>query len=128
MLHHALQLPVHARLPQAVPRAPGATHDHLLEGRRRGALGGLRRSLRGGGRGARQPCRPRLQPQRLPGDRRGTRRARTLMTGATVTREVGEALATDYFLVRDQLTDEQYGRFIEMRRFVDREVLPVIAG
>jgi glutaryl-CoA dehydrogenase len=50
------------------------------------------------------------------------------MTGATVTREVGEALATDYFLVRDQLTDEQYGRFIEMRRFVDREVLPVIAG
>jgi glutaryl-CoA dehydrogenase len=50
------------------------------------------------------------------------------MTGATVTREVGEALATDYFLIRDQLTDEQYGRFIEMRRFVDREVLPVIAG
>jgi glutaryl-CoA dehydrogenase len=50
------------------------------------------------------------------------------MTGATVTRDVGEALATDYFLVRDQLTDEQYGRFIEMRRFVDREVLPVIAG
>jgi glutaryl-CoA dehydrogenase len=50
------------------------------------------------------------------------------MTGATVTREVGEALATDYFLIRDQLTDEQYGRFIETRRFVDREVLPVIAG
>jgi glutaryl-CoA dehydrogenase len=50
------------------------------------------------------------------------------MTEATLTRKVGEALATDYFLIRDQLTDEQYERFIEMRRFVDREVLPVIAG
>jgi glutaryl-CoA dehydrogenase len=50
------------------------------------------------------------------------------MTEVTLTRKVGEALATDYFLIRDQLTDEQYERFIEMRRFVDREVLPVIAG
>ena len=50
------------------------------------------------------------------------------MTEATLSRKVGEALATDYFLIRDQLTDEQYERFIEMRRFVDREVLPVIAG
>jgi glutaryl-CoA dehydrogenase len=50
------------------------------------------------------------------------------MTDATATRDVGEALATDYFLVRDQLTDEQWGRFMETRRFVDREVLPVIAG
>jgi glutaryl-CoA dehydrogenase len=50
------------------------------------------------------------------------------MTEATLTRRVGEALATDYFLIRDQLTDEQYERFIAMRRFVDRELLPVIAA
>jgi glutaryl-CoA dehydrogenase len=50
------------------------------------------------------------------------------MSDATITRKVGEALATDYFLVRDQLTDEQWTRFMETRRFVDREVLPVIAG
>jgi glutaryl-CoA dehydrogenase len=50
------------------------------------------------------------------------------MTDAMRTREVGEALATDYFLVREQLTDEQWERFMETRRFVDREVLPVIAG
>ena len=43
-------------------------------------------------------------------------------------RAVGEALATDHFFVRDQLTDEQWGHFITTRRFVDREVLPVIAG
>ncbi|HEU5002415.1 MAG TPA: acyl-CoA dehydrogenase family protein [Actinomycetota bacterium] len=39
---------------------------------------------------------------------------------------LGEALATDYFLVRDQFTDEQWDRFISTRRFVDREVLPTI--
>ena len=50
------------------------------------------------------------------------------MTDATVTRPLGEALATDYFFIRDQLTDEQWERFIETRRFVDREVLPVIGG
>jgi glutaryl-CoA dehydrogenase len=50
------------------------------------------------------------------------------MSEATLTREVGEALATDYFFVRDQLTDEQWTRFMDTRRFVDREVLPVIGG
>jgi hypothetical protein len=35
------------------------------------------------------------------------------MSEATLTRKVGEALATDYFLVRDQLTDEQWTRFME---------------
>jgi glutaryl-CoA dehydrogenase len=39
---------------------------------------------------------------------------------------LGEALATDYFLVREQFTDEQWERFIATRRFVDQEVLPVI--
>jgi glutaryl-CoA dehydrogenase len=50
------------------------------------------------------------------------------VTEATVTRPLGGALATDYFFVRDQLTDEQWARLIETRRFVDREVLPVIGG
>jgi glutaryl-CoA dehydrogenase len=39
---------------------------------------------------------------------------------------LGDALATDYFRVREQFTDEQWEHFIATRRFVDREVLPVI--
>src|SRR6201999_2315732 len=39
---------------------------------------------------------------------------------------LGEALATDYFNVRDQFTDEQWEHFLATRRFVDREVLPAI--
>ncbi len=39
---------------------------------------------------------------------------------------LGDALATDYFHVRDQFTDEQWEHFISTRRFVDREVLPEI--
>jgi glutaryl-CoA dehydrogenase len=39
---------------------------------------------------------------------------------------LGEALATDYFQVRDQFTDEQWEHFLATRRFVDREVLPAI--
>jgi glutaryl-CoA dehydrogenase len=39
---------------------------------------------------------------------------------------LGEALATDYFFVREQFSDEQWERFIRTRRFVDREVLPAI--
>ena len=50
------------------------------------------------------------------------------MTDATAMRPLGEALATDYFFIRDQLTDEQWARLIETRRFVDQEVLPVIGG
>ena len=50
------------------------------------------------------------------------------MSEATATRPLGEALATDYFFIRDQLTDEQWARLIETRRFVDQEVLPVIGG
>jgi hypothetical protein len=37
---------------------------------------------------------------------------------------LGEALATDYFFVREQFTDEQWDRFLATRRFVDQEVLP----
>jgi glutaryl-CoA dehydrogenase len=36
------------------------------------------------------------------------------------------ALATDYFRLRDQFTDDDYERFLATRRFVDEEVLPVI--
>ena len=39
---------------------------------------------------------------------------------------LGDALATDYFQVREQFTDEQWEHFIATRRFVDHEVLPVI--
>jgi glutaryl-CoA dehydrogenase len=39
---------------------------------------------------------------------------------------LGDALATDYFHVRDQFSDEQWEHFIATRRFVDREVLPAI--
>src|SRR3954466_10893437 len=39
---------------------------------------------------------------------------------------LGSALATDYFFVREQVTEEQWERFLATRRFVDSEVLPVI--
>jgi glutaryl-CoA dehydrogenase len=39
---------------------------------------------------------------------------------------LGEALATDYFQIREQFTDEQWEHFITTRRFVDEEVLPAI--
>jgi glutaryl-CoA dehydrogenase len=38
----------------------------------------------------------------------------------------GAALATDYFHIRDQFTQDEWDRFIATRRFVDEEVLPVI--
>ena len=36
------------------------------------------------------------------------------------------ALATDYFHVREQFSDDEWERFIATRRFVDEEVLPAI--
>jgi glutaryl-CoA dehydrogenase len=48
------------------------------------------------------------------------------MTATMPYAHLGEALATDYFLVRKQLSDEQWDLFMRTRRFVDREVLPVI--
>ncbi len=39
---------------------------------------------------------------------------------------LGESLATDYLLVREQFSDEQWDLFLRTRRFVDDEVLPVI--
>jgi glutaryl-CoA dehydrogenase len=49
-----------------------------------------------------------------------------MSTSAMPYTNLGEALATDYFLVREQFTDEQWDSFIRTRRFVDEEVLPVI--
>jgi glutaryl-CoA dehydrogenase len=40
---------------------------------------------------------------------------------------LGESLGTDFFSVREQFTDEQWSRFITVRRFVDEEVVPVVA-
>ena len=40
--------------------------------------------------------------------------------------ELGEALGTDFFSVQDQFTDEAWQRFINVRKFVDHEVLPDI--
>jgi hypothetical protein len=42
--------------------------------------------------------------------------------GAT---HLGEALGTDFFSVREQFTDEQWDKFVTVRRFVDTEVVPV---
>ena len=39
---------------------------------------------------------------------------------------LGEALATDYLLVRDQFSDEEWRHFLRTREFVDQEVLPQI--
>jgi glutaryl-CoA dehydrogenase len=38
---------------------------------------------------------------------------------------LGAALGTDFFAVRDQFTDEQWDRFMAVRRFVDQDVIPV---
>jgi glutaryl-CoA dehydrogenase len=47
-------------------------------------------------------------------------------TSAMPYTHLGEALATDYLLVREQFSDVEWERFIATRRFVDDEVLPVI--
>jgi glutaryl-CoA dehydrogenase len=48
------------------------------------------------------------------------------MTDTMPYAHLGEALATDYFLVREEFSDEQWDLLIRTRRFVDQEVLPVI--
>lgn len=42
--------------------------------------------------------------------------------------QLGEALGTDFFSVREQFTAEQWDKFIAVRRFVDQEVLPDIGA
>jgi glutaryl-CoA dehydrogenase len=43
-----------------------------------------------------------------------------------VSEHLGESLGTDFFSVREQFTDEQWSRFVAVRRFVDDEVVPVV--
>ncbi len=40
--------------------------------------------------------------------------------------EIAEALGTDYFRIRDELTEAEVELLERTRRFVDDEVLPVI--
>jgi glutaryl-CoA dehydrogenase len=49
-----------------------------------------------------------------------------MSTRALPYQHLGTALATDYFFVREQFTEEQWEWFIAARRFVDHEVLPTI--
>jgi glutaryl-CoA dehydrogenase len=49
----------------------------------------------------------------------------TMGPGDSAVPHLGEALGTDFFSVREQFTDEQWEHFLAVRRFVDREVLPV---
>ena len=43
-----------------------------------------------------------------------------------LTAGIGDALSTDYFFLRDQLTDDQLGYLTRAREFVDDTVLPTI--
>jgi glutaryl-CoA dehydrogenase len=49
-------------------------------------------------------------------------------TATELTDRLADARATDYFFLREQLTDEQLGALRRVRAFVDEEVLPAIAG
>jgi glutaryl-CoA dehydrogenase len=49
-------------------------------------------------------------------------------TAPQLTDHLGQARATDYFFVREQLTDPQLGALRRVREFVDDEVLPAIGG
>jgi len=45
-----------------------------------------------------------------------------------VYRGIGKALGTDFFLIRDELTDSELDYLVRTRRYVEDEVLPVING
>jgi glutaryl-CoA dehydrogenase len=51
-----------------------------------------------------------------------------MLTGPELFDDLGHALSTDYFFLREQLTDEQLDVLRRVRLFVDDEVLPVIGG
>jgi glutaryl-CoA dehydrogenase len=50
------------------------------------------------------------------------------LTVSPLFEDLGHALATDYFFVREDLTEEQLGVLRRVREFADDEVLPVIGG
>jgi len=45
-----------------------------------------------------------------------------------VSEDIGRSLGTDYFMIRDQLRDEEIDYLERTRAFVDEDVLPVAAG
>jgi glutaryl-CoA dehydrogenase len=47
---------------------------------------------------------------------------------ASLFEDLGHALSTDYFFLREQLTDDELALLRRIREFVDDEVLPVIGG
>ena len=49
-------------------------------------------------------------------------------TAPALFENLGQAQATDYFILREQLSDEELQVFWRVREFVDAEVLPVIGG
>jgi glutaryl-CoA dehydrogenase len=51
-----------------------------------------------------------------------------MLTAAELFQDLGHALATDYFFLREQLTEQQLEMLRRVRLFVDDEVLPVIGG
>ena len=51
-----------------------------------------------------------------------------MLTPPALFEDLGHSLATDYFFLREQLTDEQLDLLRRVRVFVDDEVLPVIGG
>jgi glutaryl-CoA dehydrogenase len=51
-----------------------------------------------------------------------------MVTQTPLFEDLGHSLSTDYFFLREQLTDEQLDLLRRVRVFVDDEVLPVIGG
>jgi alkylation response protein AidB-like acyl-CoA dehydrogenase len=51
-----------------------------------------------------------------------------MLSAPVLFEDLGHSLATDYFLLREQLTEEQLELLRQVRVFVDDEVLPVIGG
>ena len=51
-----------------------------------------------------------------------------MLTAPALSDQLGNSLATDYFFLREQLTESQIELLVRVRNFVDDEVLPVIGG
>ena len=47
------------------------------------------------------------------------------MTAAELGQDIGLARETDYFLMKDQLTQDELGLLYKVRQFAEAEVLPV---
>src|SRR5579859_1832037 len=47
-------------------------------------------------------------------------------TVTTLAQDIGLARETDYFLMKDQLTEDELGLLYKVRKFAETEVLPVV--